>query len=295
MSIFTRWYNSFFEPPASAAVFQLSPSFFACFRPGPDSVEKEESYFQASLPAGTLEANWLQPNVKEPEIIEEFIDQAIARLKPEGNSISLVLPEMSARALIFSIENGSLSGTELTKFIEWRLEKALAQPPSGLRYSYQTFSSPAGKKVLAVCSGLEVIKDYEEIFHRKKLLAGKVTIPSVSLMNLLNGEKTIDFLLVDADYDYLSLVGIVEQSLSIYRQKPIWPQMTGLENQILTEVANTIQFVEDKHRKKPGVIYLRSGLPDSEALVRAIGQTTGLKIIELYPEYSRLAPLIGGQ
>ncbi|HOL45155.1 MAG TPA: hypothetical protein P5517_04060 [Candidatus Saccharicenans sp.] len=255
----------------------------------------EESYFQTSLPRGVIEANWLQPNIKQPEIIEELIDRAISQLKPAGNSISLILPEMSARALIFSVENGSLSGTELTRFVEWRLEKALAQPLSSLRYSYQTFNGQGLKKVLAVCSGLAVIKDYEELFRRKKLQAGKVTIPSVSLINLLDGTKAQDFLLVDVDYDYLSLAGVIDEMLSIYRQKPLWPETGGLDEQILTEVENTIQFVEDKNKKKPQLIYLRSGLPETATLIRTIEQSAGIVVSELYPEYPRLAPLVGGQ
>jgi len=295
MSIFTSWQKFFFEPPAPSVVFQLAPSFLACFRPGQTPTMSEESYFQVRLPRGVIEANWLQPNIKQPEIIEELIDQAINRLKPVGNSISLILPEMSARALIFSVENELLSGTELTKFVEWRLEKALAQPLSGLRYSYQTFNSQGLKKILTICSGLTVIKDYEELFRRKKLQAGKVTIPSVSLINLLNGTAAADFLLVDVDYDYLSLVGVIDEVLSIYRQKPLWPETGGLEEQILTEVENTIQFVEDKNRKKPQLIYLRSGWPETAALVGTIEQSTGVMVSELYPEYPRLAPLVGGQ
>jgi len=295
MSILTSWQKFFFEPPAPSMVFQLSPSFLACFRPGQAPAVSEESYFQTRLPRGVIEANWLQPNIKQPEIIEELIDRAISQLKPAGNSISLILPEMSARALIFSVENGSLSGTELTRFVEWRLEKALAQPLSDLRYSYQTFNGQGLKKVLAVCSGLAVIKDYEELFRRKKLQAGKVTIPSVSLINLLDGTKARDFLLVDVDYDYLSLVGVIDEVLSIYRQKPLWPETGGLDEQILTEVENTIQFVEDKNKKKPQLIYLRSGLPETATLIRTIEQSAGIVVSELYPEYPRLAPLVGGQ
>ncbi len=295
MSILTSWQKFFFEPPAPSMVFQLSPSFLACFRPGQAPAVSEESYFQTSLPRGVIEANWLQPNIKQPEIIEELIDRAISQLKPAGNSISLILPEMSARALIFSVENGSLSGTELTRFVEWRLEKALAQPLSSLRYSYQTFNGQGLKKVLAVCSGLAVIKDYEELFRRKKLQAGKVTIPSVSLINLLDGTKAQDFLLVDVDYDYLSLAGVIDEMLSIYRQKPLWPETGGLDEQILTEVENTIQFVEDKNKKKPQLIYLRSGLPETATLIRTIEQSAGIVVSELYPEYPRLAPLVGGQ
>jgi len=295
MSIFSRWQKFFFEAPAPSAVFQLSPSFFACFRPGTTARENEKSYFESRLPEGVIEANWLQPNIKQPAVIEELIDQALKQLKPAGNSISIVLPEISARALIFSVENGSLSGNDLTKFIEWRLEKALAQPLAGLRYSYQTFDSQDGKKVLAVCSGLAVIRDYEEIFRRKKLQPGKVTIPSISLLSLLNGKEAADYLLIDADYDYLSLVGVAGQVLSIYRQKPLWPEAALLDSQILNEVENTIQFIESKNKRKPQVIFLRSGLPETTSLIGTIEQATGVEIAELYPEYPRLAPLLGGQ
>ncbi|MBC7361922.1 MAG: hypothetical protein H5U06_06540 [Candidatus Aminicenantes bacterium] len=294
MNLANKWKRYFLEQPRPAAVFQIAPSYFACLKVGLEKKLSENDYFIQRIPAGVIEANFLQSNIRQPEILEQFIDRALQKLKLPGNSVTVILPETSSRVFVFSLEGTFLTPTELVKFIEWRLKRQLAQPLSDIRYSYQTFNSGREKKVLVVCSGLEVIKEYETIFQKKKLQPGKLTIPSLSIFNLLPGIKEDDFLVVDADFDYLSLMAVIEGSLYLYRQKQLLPSLENSLEVILKEVENTLYFIEDKTRRKVRLLCLRSNFEATESLKRVLQTTAAVEIVEIEPENRAIAPMLGG-
>lgn len=289
-----KWKRYFLEQPRPAAVFQIAPSYFGCLKVGPEKKLSENDYFIQRIPAGVIEANFLQSNIKQPEILEQFIDLALQKLKLPGNSVTVILPETSSRVFVFSLEGTFLTSTELVKFIEWRLNRQLAQPLSDIRYSYQTFNSGREKKVLVVCSGLEVIKEYETIFQKKKLQPGKLTIPSLSIFNLLPKINEDDFLVVDADFDYLSLMAVVEGSLYLYRQKQLLPSVENSLEVILKEVENTLYFIEDKTRRRVRLLCLRSNLEATESLKRVLQMTAVVEIVEIEPQNRAIASMLGG-
>jgi Tfp pilus assembly PilM family ATPase len=289
-----KWKRYFLEQPRPAAVFQIAPSYFAGLKMGLEKRLSESDFIIQRIPSGVIEANFLQSNIKQPEILEQLIDQALHKLKPSGNSVTIILPETSCRVFVFSLEGSFLTPLELAKFIEWRLNHQLAQPLSDLRYSYQTFNSGRERKVLVVCSGLEIIKEYETIFQKKKLQPGKLTIPSLSTLNLLPEFKEEDFLVVDADLDYLSLIAVVEGSLYLYRQKQLLPGRESGSEVIVKEVENTLYFIEDKARKRIGLLALRSNLEGKESLKDLLQMKTGAKVLEIMPENRAMVPLLGG-
>lgn len=99
--------------------------------------------------------------------------------------------------------------------------------------------------------GLAVIRDYEGNFPPEETAARQGDYSFYFTSEFAEWKEAADYLLIDADYDYLSLVGVAGQVLSIYRQKPLWPEAALLDSQILNEVENTIQFIESKNKRKP--------------------------------------------
>lgn len=286
----------FLEQPGPAAVFQISPSYFAALKIEPEGVSPEDYFFE-QLPAGLIEAQLLLPNLKQPEALEELIDTSVKKINLQGNGITIILPEMSSRVFIFHLENNPMTPAELVKFIEWRLEHQFSRPLSEIRYSYQTFNNGHEKKVLVVCTGQEVADEYEALFSRKKFHPGKLTIPSLSVLNLImtTDGAANDFLLVEVDLDYLSLIAVIDGSPYLYRQKQLWPEnQTNLES-VLKEAGNTIHFIEDKARKSLSLAYLRSNPDDLAGLREEIEKSLKVEVVEVMTENKFLAPLIGGQ
>lgn len=296
MGLSERVRRYFLEQPKPSAVFQISPSFFAALKTGPEDELTADDYVYHPISSGLVEAQILQKNIVQPGLLQELIRKTWRKLRPRGHSVTVILPEMSARAFIFPLESSSLTPAEQVRFIEWKLEHHLSHPLDRVRYSYQTFNSGKERRVLVVCIGEEVAAEYEAIFAENKLHPGKLTIPSLSVLNLVaRAVPAADFLLVDADLDYLSLVAVLDGSPYLYRQKQLWPDNETNRTAILKEAENTINFIEDKTRRKPSMVFLRSNLENPVWLMAEMEKLLGLKVEEVIGERQFLAPLVGGQ
>lgn len=297
MSLGERFRRYFLEQPKPSAVFQIAPSYFAALKTGPEDQLTADDYVYHPISSGLVEAQMLQKNIVQPGLLQELIRKTWRKLRPRGHSITVILPEMSARAFIFQLESASLTPAEQVRFIEWKLEHQLSHPLDRVRYSYQIFNSGKERKVLVACIGEEVAAEYEAIFAENKLHPGKLTIPSLSVLNLVAraGPAVADFLLVDADLDYLSLVAVLDGAPYLYRQKQLWPDNETNRTAILKEAENTIHFIEDRVRKKPSLVFLRSNLENPVWLMTELEKLLGLRVEEVMGERQFLAPLVGGQ
>lgn len=289
------------EQPKPGLVLQFSPSYVAAIRtqemnrswqPG------NESLVVRPLPAGVLEASYLKPNLKGRDYLEKVLDDILHEIKPEENSVNLLIPEMSGRVFIFSLENGLKNPDELNQFVEWSLHRQLGQNISQIRYPYQVFNSVAEKKILVLCAAEEVVKEYESLFKPRKMKVGKISLPSLSVLNLLLGEpeREADLLVVDLDYDYLSLVAVAREGFLLYRQKPVWPDKGKEETvkEAAREIENTVNFIEDKLKRKLTAIYLRSNLDRESRLEDNLQTDAPIKVKKIRPGHEQLVPLLGG-
>lgn len=297
MSLGERIRRYFLEQPKPSAVFQIAPSYFAALKTGPEDQLTADDYVYHPISSGLVEPQLLQKNIVQPGLLQELIRKTWRKFKPRGHSVTVILPEMSARAFIFQLESASLTPAEQVRFVEWKLEHHLSHPLDRVRYSYQTFNSGKDRKVLVVCIGEEVAAEYEAIFSENKMHPGKLTIPSLSVLNLVvrAGAEARDFLLVDADLDYLSLVAVLDGAPYLYRQKQLWPDNETNRTAILKEAENTVNFLEDKIRRKPSLVYVRSNLGNPVWLTTEMEKLLGLRVEEVMTEQQFLAPLFGGQ
>lgn len=285
----------FMEQPRPSAVFQIAPSYFAALKTAVEAEISSEDYVYHPISTGLVEAQLLQKNLVRPEFLQDLLEKAVRKLKPRGNSATVILPEMSTRVFILSLEKAGLTPDEHLRFIEWRLGQQLSRSLDRIRYSYQMFNSTRERRVLVVCTGEEVAEEYENLFTDCKLKPGKLTTPSLSVLNLImrTGGGVDNFLLIDADLDYLCLIAVLDGVPYLYRQKQLWPDNDTSRTTILKESENTINFIEDKTRKKPALVYLRTNLEKPIWLLTEIENLLGLRVEEVRSEPQFLAPLVG--
>lgn len=289
------------EQPKPDVVIQFSPGYVAMLRTDmtPGSSMPNREYFRSlQLPPGVLEANYLRPNIRNHEYLLRTIDSLLGEIGFSGHSASLILPEMSGRVFIFTLEGGLASPEEINHYVGWRLSRQLAQEMSGLRFSYQVFNSGKEKKILVLCSALEVVKEYESLFKTRKIHVGKVSLPSLSVLNLVLGttDREDDFLVVDLDCDYLSLVACAAEGFLVYRQKSVWSGM-GVEKiseEAANEIENTFYYVEEKLKRRLEAIYLRSSFIGDGILVERLQKISQIKVKKIMSGYEELVPLLGG-
>ncbi len=295
MGIVDKIRRFFLEQPRASVVFQISPSYLVALKVGSER-DAVSNFVYHPLPPGVVEAGLFQKNVLQPEGLLSLIDKSLKELKPEGDSVAVVLPEMSSRVLILLLENSGMSAAEQQKFVEWRLGSQLSRTINEVRYSYQAFNSGRQRRLLVLCTSEHVAEEYEKLFLEPGLKPGKLIIPSMAVLNLVmrSGPVAEEFLLADVDADYLSLVALEAGSPYLYRQKQIWSGYEKGKTGVLKEIENTIQFMEDRNRKKPGLIYMRSTFDDSLRLAEEIEKLTGVKVEEVRSGQKFLGPLLGG-
>jgi len=289
------------EQPKPGMVFQFSPGYVAALRTDPETRSSDsggEHFWRHPLPPGVLEANYLKPNIKDRGYLQKVLDEVFNEVRPQGNSVNLLLPEVSGRVFIFSLENTLANPLELNRFVEWRLSRQLTQDISQIRYSYQVFNSGPEKKVLVLCSADDVVKEYESLFHSRKINTGKVTLPSLSVLNLVLGEagREDDLLVADLDHDYLSLIALAREGFLLYRQKPVWSEVEPEKaiEEATNEIENTVNFIEDKLKRRLQVVYLRSKFGRDSNLDEKLKVLAPIKIIKIRPGHEELVPLLGG-
>ncbi len=301
MSLKDRIVKFLAEQPKPGVVVQFAPGRVCVFKAetlGSGSDLKKENFITRPLPPEVLEANYLKPNIKDKVYLQKVLDDLLAEIKLDRNSASLLLPEMSARVFIFPLENGLTSPVELNNFVEWRLSRQLSQNITQIRYSYQVFNSGREKKILVLCSAAAVVKEYESLFQARKIHPGKVTIPSLSVLNLIfsQPEREDDLLVADLDHDYLSLVALAREGFLLYRQKQVWPEVDFRQTaeEVTNEIENTVNFVEDKLRRKLKAIYLRSNLDQTGEIEERLKALAPVKVKRIMPGQAHLVPLLGG-
>lgn len=297
MGLRDRIRRYFLEQPRPAAVFQVSPYYFTALKAGEEDKITSDDYVYFPVPTGLVEAQFNQKNIVQPGLLHDLVNKTWRKFRTRGRSVTVILPEMSARVFIFHLESTSLSPAELVRFIEWRLAHQLSCSLEKVRYAYQTYNSGEEGKVLVVCTGEEVAGEYEALFNEHKLKPGKLTIPSLSVLNLIvrSNATARDFLLVDADLDYLSLIGVLNGVPYLYRQKQLWPEDENNRAVILKETENTVHFIEEKTRKRLATVFLRSNLGSPAWLLTEMEKLLGMEIKEVMSEQQFLAPLFGGQ
>ncbi|MDI6844979.1 MAG: hypothetical protein QME28_02455 [Candidatus Saccharicenans sp.] len=295
MGIVDKIRRFFLEQPRASVVFQISPSYLAALKVGPER-EAVSNFVYHPLSPGVVEAGLFQKNVLQPGLLLGLVEESLKKLKPEGDSTAVILPEMSSRVFILPLENSGMSASEQKKFVEWRLGSQLSRPVSELRYSYQSFNSGRQRRLLVLCTGEQVAEEYEKLFRETRLKPGKLIVPSIAVLNLVMRTEPVagEFLLVDVDADYLSLIAMEAGSPYLYRQKQIWSGYQKDQTSILKEIENTIQFMEDRNRKKPDLVWLRSTFDDSLWLLEEIKKLTGVRVEEVRAEQKFLEPLLGG-
>ncbi len=271
--------------------------------------KKIKAHFILPLEQGVIEPSFSQKNIKDPSLLERRIKEGLERLHLSEQRIACLIPESSLKVFVFSFGSLPPSRKEREQLIRFRVKKQLPLLPADARFSFDLIHSSNSLRVLAAVARSSVISEYEDFFAGLNLRVRIVGIPSLSLYNLMIKKKEGDFLLVNIEEDFFSLVVILESGVSLYRLKFFmaesqrsFSELQRVEN-VIKEVENTVNFVEDREKKRVQSFWVRLGLlkqgSELPSLLREkfpfplteidVGQAAGLGD----KESKILSPLIG--
>jgi hypothetical protein len=270
---------------------------------------KVKNHFIFPLEKGVIEPSFSSKNIKKPALLEKKVKQGLERLHLSDNKIACLIPELSLKAFVFSFDSLPSSREQIERIIRFRVKKQIPLLPADARFSFDRISSRSSSKMLVTVARSSIIQEYEDLFSKLRLRVRTVGVPTLSLYYLLNKEKERDLLLINIEEDSLSLIAGLNSEVAMYRLKPFilgsLANGSGLDRveNIVKEVENTVNFVEDKEKKKVNSLRIRLGLLEQEEGIfrqleeklslPAKGIEAGLDLRLGSKEKVMLSPLIG--
>lgn len=259
---------AFVERPHPDAVFELAPERLSGLRataPG----RAPRGRFILPLRAGSLVPSFDRPNVTDAFAVRAAIERGKGELGIGGGTIALLVPEPCVRIFILTVESVPGSPAERDTFIRWRVGKQMPLLPEDLRLAYDIAPGAPARKVIVSAARDAVVREYEGLFESAGMHVGTVTVPSLSLVNLLGVRPGTNGLLLNIESDSLSFLALMDSGWTLYRQKGLGPDLAAEARTdiVVNEVENTVHFIEDRERKKVERIWVRAAAWDDGSAV----------------------------
>jgi hypothetical protein len=258
--LFGKLRTAFLERPVPDAVFELGPDRLTGLRVAART-RTARGRFVLPFRSGALAPSFDRPNVADFSVLGEAIEHGKDALGLGGGTASLLIPEPCVKIFVLSVESVPVSPGERDSFVRWRVGKQMPLLPDDLRLAYDIPAGGSAKKIIVAAAREAVIREYEGLFEAAGMRPGTVTVPSLSLINLVGGATGLNGVLLNVDTDSLSFLAVMDSEWSLYRHKGIASGLPAGEKValIVKEVENTVHFIEDKERKRVEKIWVRTG------------------------------------
>ena len=212
--------SRFLDRPVPEAVFELAFDSMSGIR-----VSRHRKSVQgfAILPIekGCYVPSFDRPNIADSSYLRERIEEMKEGLRLSSGRIALLLPESCLRVLIFAVDSMPETQAERDSFVRWRVAKQMPALPDDLRLDYAVSSGPQPKKIIVALAREAVVREYETAFETAGLNVGAVSVPSLSLHNVVLGLGAGSSLQLNVEIDHLSLLAVMDSEWVLYRQKSI--------------------------------------------------------------------------
>ncbi len=230
---------------------------------------KTAAYASLELPPGTIDPSFDRPNIAGIRAFEDKLRDAARRLGLAGAEILLLLPESCYKAYVLAFEEFPSSSREREEILEHRLTKLLPLRPVDTRLSYDVFLSAGKTKVFLALARAGIVDEYERLFARLDLRVRTVSLPSLGLLPCVREAEDRTVLIVNLEEDSIGLLAATGRDIALYRFKPFLQEASAPASgaarlaQAVTEIQNTLHFLEDHEGRSADVLYLRGLLPGS--------------------------------
>jgi hypothetical protein len=242
------------------AVFQIAPGHLSGIRVSRSEGSVKGGFVQP-FRERPIAPSFDRPNVTDPAVLEEAIDQGKKNLRLSSGSAALLIPEPSVRVFVLSVDSFPASGKERDSFIRWRIGKQMPLIPEDARIDYAVTPGRGARRIIVAMARQVVVWEYEALFEKAGLKPVLVTAPSLTLVNLVRRDGRTSGVLLNLEEDALTLLALADPGWSLYRQKDIGPPGgAGADERgdnIVREAENTIRFLEDRDKTKMERLWVR--------------------------------------
>lgn len=269
-----RLKNYLTTPPLPSAAFQISANQLS----GICALSKERKikhHFISPLKDTMIEPSFDKKNIKDEAYLEEEIRKGKQMLHLSESKIACLIPERCLRVFVFSFASLPSAQMEREQVIRWQLKKQVPLLPDDARLSYDVIKSNKNLKILVSLARASVIKEYENVFARAGLKVRVVGVATLSLFDLLKREEG-NLMVINLEEDYIALMAVLNSEIVMYRIKPfVLEEKTPLSvnkriNNVVQEVENTINFIEDREKKKIDSVRIRLGISNQKEEILSV-------------------------
>lgn len=292
---FDRIKDYFTKQPFPHAAFHLTSRYISGIRVSPKE-GKIMNHFILPLEKGLIQPSFEKKNIKNSSLLEKKIEKELGKLHLHDHKVACLLPELSLRAFVFTFGSLPSSRPEREQVIRFRIKKQLPLLPQDTRFSFDVIKSNDSMKIFVAVARALIIQEYEELFSKFNLKVRTVGVPILGLHSLLDTDKEKDLLLINIEEDSLCLIAIIDSEIALYRMKPILSSSQDEKSEVrriehvVKEVENTVNFVEDREKRKIQSFCVRQGFFEEEKILSHLQERSTLPVTGIE---SRLTERIG--
>lgn len=294
-------------PPLPSAAFQVSANQLSGICASPKE-KKIKHHFISPLKDSVIQPSFDKKNLKDGEYLEEKIKKGKQMLHLSESKIACLIPERCLKVFVFSFASLPSAKMEREQIIRWQLKKQMPLLPDDARLSYEVIKSNKDVKIVVSLARASVVEEYEKLFAGAGLKLRVVGVSTLSLFNLLDREEG-NLVVINLEEDYIALMAVLNSEIVMYRIKPfVLEEKAALPvaqriDDVVKEVENTVNFIEDREKKKIDSVRIRLGTANQkEEILSGLREhlSLPLKGIEAslasklnFRESQILSPLIG--
>lgn len=172
-----------------SAGIEISPHGVTCALVGGSaSAPRVERVSSAPFAAETLQVSLRELNVLDPDRFVASLRSAHNLLLSRSNRVAVTLPDSVGRIMLLDLEGRFKSRTEALDLIRWKLKKNIPFEMADTQLDYQQLAvrENGDLALLVALVSRAVIEQYEELFTKAGLSAGRIDFNSFNLCRVFD-------------------------------------------------------------------------------------------------------------
>ena len=248
---------------------------------------------QAPLPPGAVSPALVGPNLADPPLVAEAVDDVLDQLPRRPRRVALLLPDGAAKVSMVRFATVPARVADLEEMIRWQVRKTVpfSVDETQLDWSRGRLTAGGEQEFVVVLARRTVVQEYEQVCTAAGIHAGLVDLLGFSLMDTAlahgAGDDDVDWLLVH--------MGPGSSTLVVVRGRhPLLFRTVTSDGESLGDVVHqTAMYYEDRlggSGLSCAIVAGGNATPDgADAIQRVIEDRLAIAV---EPIAARMAPLV---
>lgn len=222
----------------------------------------------AALPDGAVVPGVAEANLHTSEAVAEAIRSALDAVSPRLSSVSVVIPDLSARVFVLDFDSLPAKAADVLPVLRFRLRKVVPFDVEQAAVSYQILAQERNAvKVLTVVLPSAILAEYEGAVRAAGYEAGAVLPAGLATLAAMDNNEPV----LAAHLGAASLTTAIARGndLLLYRTIELPDEPNARLAEVQRGVAVSAAYFEDRIGARPELLHY-AGSVDSVAFAQAV-------------------------